>query len=142
MSESDNTIEIEKQIIAKFINDYLCNKFDDKFLFHKYGEDTVRLWLSRPDIVYAITEARRKQAEEGKLQLEQINNFKAKAADIIAKALNGDYGSKEQVRIANLIFAGEFAYAEAKAKAMAEKDSSIGKAIDIKIMVDKDDENL
>lgn len=109
-----------------FISQWAVNKYELKYFYYIYGEDKVKAWLNDKYVLIALSEIKQRDAEQGNLKTNLLNNFKDKAIDIIAKALNGDTVSKEQVDVAKWILRGENAYSEAKYKARGEQDASSG----------------
>ena len=106
-----------------FISQWAVNKYELKYFYYLYGEDKVKAWLTDRYVQMALSEIKQRDAEQGNLKTNLLNNFKDKAVDVIAKALNGDTLTKEQVDIAKWILRGENAYIEAKYKYRGEQDA-------------------
>jgi|CXWL01.1.fsa_nt_gi hypothetical protein len=142
-SQNDTSVDLEKQIIDSFISDYVSDQLDLEYLYNKYNESTVNIWLARSDIVKRIIDSKRIQSEKCDLLNKQLNTFKQKASEIIKKVLDGEVVNKDQIRMAEKVFSAEFSFAESRGKALGEKSAQVGDSRkEIAIMIDSDDENL
>ena len=124
MSELENqntptNEQLLENLIEKFIGEYVNNRYDFAYFNAAYGKEIVESWLKDPIIKRKIHERSKLPIDE--FRIEQWNNFKIKANDVIAKCLRGDLGEKEQAHTARWILSGESAYFEAVAKIRGER---------------------